>query len=578
MRRDDPAVAESIVVHAEILCEREDHLWDVINKISVPIDLLTDRRDQNRVTFETEEMVRAFLYKEIHGFSQNQLAEELRTSSSLLKSCGFNIKNLEEAPSQQDFSYVWGKFSDDTQDIIESAATAIAEVAVEHDVIRDGLVPSPPLEDDEKDEQTKKEYKKERTRKTIRFARRHMRSEFDTGRAPHRIYSDEEIWDMFARICERTGSAHSEGEYGWLTDDELTCSDSTFLRAIKKAATPEDTDAQFTLDDFANEDAMPRISRIRDTLLESFHGANENIFSSMRGEGLFGHGRKTTVAIDFTHEQFHATPWEDKDEGIVKSDFPQMVSGYKKGGEYKRGFKYATISLVGHHPPIVLGVEPVKENSKWEPEDSPSFSKDDIVDRLLEQAEQFVDIDEVLFDRGFYKNDVYAVVHDRGLIYTSPVPKYQDDYDIIEDIEAHETADAAVNHDVPFRQDGELHHTAEFMYVPSQSDDADGKYAVFVTNRDHVEPDEIESVCNGYRRRWDIENQYKSIKDFLPKTSAKDYRIRLCNFMLAALIYNLWRLTDYLIKIALDKDIRSPPVLTAKTFVRALGEFLRDIG
>jgi hypothetical protein len=31
-----------------------------------------------------------------------------------------------------------------------------------------------------------------------------------------------------------------------------------------------------------------------------------------------------------------------------------MVSGYKKGGEYKRGYKYATITLVGDHVPIIL--------------------------------------------------------------------------------------------------------------------------------------------------------------------------------------------------------------------------------
>lgn len=578
MPRDDPAVAESIVVHAETLCEREDHLWDVINKLSIPVDLLTDRRDQNKVDFETEEMVRAFLYKEIRGFSQSRLAEELGRSSSLVKSFGFSIKDLENAPSQQDFSYAWGKFSNNTQGIIEAAATAMAEVAVEHDVISEGLVPSPPSEDDDQNEQTKKEYKKEHATKTIRLARRHVLPEFQTGRAPHRIYSDEAIWDMFARICERTGSAHSEGEYGWLTDDELTCHGSTFLRAIKKAGTPEDMDAQFTLSDFEDADAMPRISRIRDNVMESFDAATDNIISSIRGESPFDKGRETVAAIDITHEQFHVWPWEDKEEGIVKRDFPRMVSGYKKDGEYKRGFKYATITLVGDHPPIILGVEPVKENSKWEPDNSPSFSKADLVDRLLEKAERFVDLDEVLFDRGFYSNDVYATVHDRGLIYTSPVPKYEDDYEVIENIEAHETADAGVNHDVPFGHDGEVHHRAEFMYVRSQSDDADGKYAVFVTNRDRVEPDDIKSVCDGYRRRWDIENQYKSVKDFLPKTSSKDYRVRLCNFVLASLIYNLWRLTDYLIKVALDEDIRSPPVLTAKTFVRALGEFLRDIG
>jgi len=578
MIRDNPAVAESIVVHAETLCEREDHLWDIINKVSIPIDLLTDRRDQNKVDFETEEMVRAFLYKEIRGFSQSRLAKELANSSGLVKSFGFSIKDLEDAPSQQDISYAWGKFTEDTQKIIEAAATAIAEVALEHDVISEGLVPSPPSKDDKQTEKTKKEYKKEHSTKAIRLARRHVLPEFQTGRALHRIYSDEAIWDMFARICERTGSAHSEGEYGWLTDNDLTCHGSTFLRAIKKAGTPEDMDAQFTLSDFKNVDAMPRISRIRDNIMESFDAATNNIISSIRGENPFDKGRRTVAAIDITHEQFHVWPWEDKEEGIVKPDFPRMVSGYKKDGEYKRGFKYATITLVGDHPPIILGVEPVKENSKWEPDDSPSFSKADLVDRLLEKAEQFVDLDEVLFDRGFYSNDVYATVHDRGLIYTSPVPKYEDDYEVIENIEAHETADAAVNHDVPFGHGGEIHHHAEFMYVPSHSDDADGKYAVFVTNRDRVEPDEINSVCNGYRRRWDIENQYKSVKDFLPKTSSKDYRVRLCNFVLASLIYNLWRLTDYLIKVALDEDIRSRPALTAKTFVRALGEFLRDIG
>jgi hypothetical protein len=33
-----------------------------------------------------------------------------------------------------------------------------------------------------------------------------------------------------------------------------------------------------------------------------------------------------------------------------------------------------------------------------------------------------------------------------------------------------------------------------------------------------------------------------------------------------------------MLKVAMDEDIRSPPVIPAKTFVRAFGEFLRDIG
>jgi len=184
----------------------------------------------------------------------------------------------------------------------------------------------------------------------------------------------------------------------------------------------------------------------------------------------------------------------------------------------------------------------------------------------------------VLFDRGFYSDPVFAAVEDRGIIYTAPKPKYTDDYSAIDSIEEHPSANAAVEHDVPFYDEEEHQHDAEFLYVPSTSDDADGNYAVFLTNRNRVEPDEIKRVTGQYSRRWDIENQYKSIKRFLPKTSSKDYRIRLGKFVLATLIYNLWRLTDYLIKAAIGREIRSPPMLTAKTFTRVLGQFLREIG
>lgn len=571
MSATPPSIAASIVTHASAVCKHEDHLWDVIEQLSIPTENVHDQRQSHKTTYETDSLLRAFLYQNIRGFSQAEFASRLSQRPVLLNCFGF-----ESAPTQQTLSHSWNQLDQQGKAVIEAAATGIAKEAAEHGIISEALTVETPDDDDPQPDK-ERDYQRTKTTKTIQLARKHALSEFDTGRAPHRTYSDADIWDMFARLCERNGSAHAESEYGWLTADDLTCHGSTFLRAIKKAGTPQDSETQLTLADFENDDPLPRINRIRDSLMESFDAATHNIINSIRGDDPFD-DRNTVAAIDITHEQFHASPWTDKAAGSVKADFPAMVSGYKKGGEYKRGYKYATITLVGNHVPIILGIEPVKENSKWEPADSSSFSKAQLVDRLLEKAQRFVDLNEVLFDRGFYSHDVYATVHDRGLIYTSPVPTYEDDYEVIADIEAHETADAAVNHDVPFGHGGEIHHHAEMLYVPSQSDDADGAYAVFVTNRDRVEPNEIQRVCNGYRRRWDIENQYKSIKEFLPKTSSKDYRVRLCNFAFASLIYNLWRLTDYLVKVALDRDIRSSPVVTAKTFVRALGEHLRKFG
>jgi len=568
---DSPAASQAIVISANAVCEEADHLWRVLERVSIPVSLLTDRRKEGRSDHTTDAMARAFLYKEIRELSQSELASRLENRPSLLKAFG-----LESPPRQQTISNIWERFSPDTRRIIESAATGIALEASEHGIIPDAVVPSDPGEEADEDE-SEAEYTKQKTTKTIRLARKHAFPEFESGRALNRTYDDEAILDMVARICEHKGSAHSEGEYGWLTDDELTADGSTILRVLKQFATPSDEDAQLTIDELHDDDRMPAIDRIRDELMGAFDSATENIINSIQGESPFD-DRETVAAIDITFERIWTSPWEDKQRGVVNTTFPRMASGYKKDGEYKRGFKYATITLAGGNVPIILGVEPVKENSNWEEDDAPSYSKASLVRRLLDSAQQYVDLDAVMFDRGFYSKEVYAAVEDRGLTYLSPVPKYTRELDSIKDIKTTDGVDAGVKHDVSMELDDEDHHTAEYIYAPVNDDDVDGNYGVYVTNRDHVAPDEINAVVNQYSRRWDIENQYKSIEALLPRTSSMDYRVRFTNFVLTTLLYNLWRLTDYLIKVGKDREIRSPPEVGFRTFVRALGSYLREVG
>lgn len=76
---------------------------------------------------------------------------------------------------------------------------------------------------------------------------------------------------------------------------------------------------------------------------------------------------------------------------------------------------------------------------------------------------------------------------------------------------------------------------------------------VFATNL-RVGPDEAETFCRRYSRRWQIENEYKSSSAFLAKTSSKDYRVRLFYFVFAVLLYNIWRLIDFLLKAGVNDD------------------------
>jgi hypothetical protein len=168
MSTDPSAVAESIIVHAETLCEREDHLWDVIRKLSIPVAELEDARDQNRVTFGTDEMFRTLLFKGIRGISQNELAQRLGREPSLVKSFHLDITDLSNTPTQQQLSYTHAQFSEDTQEVLNRTVAGVRQVALDNGVLTEGLVPSVPA-DTEDESQSANEYKKEKAQKTQSF-------------------------------------------------------------------------------------------------------------------------------------------------------------------------------------------------------------------------------------------------------------------------------------------------------------------------------------------------------------------------------------------------------------------------
>ena len=86
-------------------------------------------------------------------------------------------------------------------------------------------------------------------------------------------------------------------------------------------------------------------------------------------------------------------------------------------------------------------------------------------------------------------------------------------------------------------------------------------------------------MIDRYRWRWGIENSYKTIKDFLAYTTSKDYSVRLFHFAFAVLLYDVWLLTDLLVKKMLDEvfEYRNKPRLKAKRFLNILDDFLVPI-
>lgn len=138
-----PALAEAIVLHARSVCNSTDQLWRVLGRVSIPTDGLTDHRQQHKVTFGTEPMARIYLYQQIFELTQNEVATHLETRPSLLKELG-----MHQPPTQQNLSYAWNQFSDQTKTVLEAAATGIAQEAVNQDVVMEARVPIIPKKDE----------------------------------------------------------------------------------------------------------------------------------------------------------------------------------------------------------------------------------------------------------------------------------------------------------------------------------------------------------------------------------------------------------------------------------------------
>jgi hypothetical protein len=277
-----------------------------------------------------------------------------------------------------------------------------------------------------------------------------------------------------------------------------------------------------------------------EALIEGFDKASDRLLSVIASEASFR--RPVTAAIDIT-----TIPYYGDVEGM------SMVSGVQ--GEERRAFKFATLSIVGENIPLVLAVEPVRESSGWDR--NPPNQVHRVVRRLVTRAKEHVPVETVLCDREFDSKNVYQTLSNLGVNYLVPTRINSTEREVIETMDADGQGVAVESASVNIESGS---HSMQFLYVPSTSEEGT---TVFATNL-RVGPEEAESFCRRYSRRWQIENEYKSIKgDFLAKTSSKDYRVRLFYFVFAVLLYNIWRLTDFLLKAGVDGEMDYAPVLTA---------------
>jgi IS4 transposase len=185
----------------------------------------------------------------------------------------------------------------------------------------------------------------------------------------------------------------------------------------------------------------------------------------------------------------------------------EIIGTKEQTDEY--AYQWATVQLVGNAVPIVLDARPVRKGE----------TRLEIVEDLLNSAEDLVHVDNVLMDREFDSQHVLEMISQRGLSYV--VPKR---------IQTSEKAQAKrlLNRDQDrYETDRKLHlgknewHETTLIYRRKEDSERENhrQYSVFMTNRGS-------GYLTEYGYRYEIDNGYKSIKRFMAATTSKHFGLR----------------------------------------------------
>jgi len=489
-----------------------DSLPSSIAKSSIRTELLADAYPEwHPASHSFLGMVRLLIYREITSDSYRALARYQELAE---------VFDLDHIPDESVLSRTWRKrFDDGVREFVRIAAHLVVKEVHDRDFSAPSVRPKSEVVDEENrttedDEASGQEFTDEQIYRMTRLARDHGFEGFDSGRATNATYADTQFFELQTFMgMVGCGTPQGATRFQYRHGSDNGPHGDTHLRVVKQFEPAE--------------------------LINGFDVATDRLLSVIKSEASFR--RRVTAAIDIT-----TVPYYGDVDGMP------MVSGLD---QENRAFKFATLSIVGLNIPLVLAVEPIRESSAWD--ENPPNQIHRVVRRLVTRAKELVPIETVLCDREFDAQRVYQTLSNLGVNYLIPKRINSTEQEVIETMEADGQAVAVESASVHVEAGS---HSMQFLYVPSTKGEGT---TVFATNL-RVGPDEAEAFCRRYSRHWQIENEYKSIKgDFLAKTSSKDYRVRLFYFVFAVLLYNIWRLTDFLLKAGVDGEVDYAPVLTA---------------
>ncbi|WP_136592173.1 transposase [Salinigranum halophilum] len=249
-----------------------------------------------------------------------------------------------------------------------------------------------------------------------------------------------------------------------------------------------------------------------DAIDAQFDGVRVATFAHARRQRAFA--RPVDVALDI-HEWLY----------YGSAETPH-VCAINPGRGTNLAYAFVTLCIVDPAVRFTLACESI------EADDSRTLRES--IRRVITTAQQFVQINRVYCDRGFYRVALVETLTDLDVDFVVRAPKT---VGVKRALDAHDEATFVTSYEMVRKNPPTGRVPVTLVVVPHRSRDDDS--FCLVTNC-AVSVESAEPLAEAYRRRWGIETSYRKIGEFLPRTSSPTFAVRLFEFLFAVALYNLW--------------------------------------
>jgi putative transposase len=461
--------------------------------------------EYRKIKFSYESLIRFILYQRLKRFGFiTQARQHLHNHPDEAIQLGFK-----ELPDRRQIGYFQNHILDDeTKKLLDFIINKIEEITDKFSINLD--VETLKSIKPKKISKTRNQYyiKDKKTREICHLIKKRFAPFIDFKLNYNTVYKKKEFIDLMIHM----GMTRDFAENGCKTFKEIQNQKSpnsdTLLYHIK------------------NHNNLREIQKMYLTLFEI-------LWEMTKQSNIIDSRKQYDVAVDYTEWYFYG----DRSA--------PMVVGKKPERGTTKCYKFATINIVESGKRFTLLALPVG-----------SFdTKEKILKQLFTYALKRIKIKRVYVDRGFFDSTSINTIKQFRLKFLMPCTANSRIKKMLEIL----PAPKVIN-------DYEMENSVFNVVIV---EDEEGNKRAFATNEQFNENDVdlAKRLFLLYGKRWGIETSYKVKKhSFLPKTTSKNYLIRIFYFLFSVLLYNLWLLADILIWLAIFGEVKQDHLITSKYF------------